>query len=84
MIEVYDTKSGKIVPVRRKLGALDKYVIFSIVMLIVYTVIERVLTCITGVSADTLTTCFYAAFGGEILTCGLIKIFKLKEGESDE
>lgn len=65
---------------RKRVSALDKYVTFSIVVLLLYTVVERYLTYRTGVSADTLTTCFYAAFGGEILTCGLIKIFKLREG----
>lgn len=59
-------------------------VLIAIVMLVVYTVIERILTYLTGVPADTLTTCFYAAFGGEILTCGLIKIFKLRSKEEEE
>jgi hypothetical protein len=31
-----------------------------------------------GVTNDTLTTCVYGFFGGEIVTCALIKIFKLK------
>lgn len=62
---------------------LDKYVIFSIAVLLIYTVAERAITILTGISADTLTTCFYAAFGGEILSCCLIKIFKLKEGENE-
>ena len=58
---------------------LSSYVATSIGLLIVYTISELVLASITGLSHDTLTTCFYAAFGGEILTCGLIKIYKLKE-----
>lgn len=62
--------------------SLDKYVIFSIAILIVYAIVERTISAITGIPADTLTACFYAAFGGEILTCGLIKIFKLKEGDN--
>jgi len=58
--------------------SLTKYVVFSIAMLIVYTLAEIILSVNTGISHDTLTTCFFACFGGEILSCALIKIFKLK------
>lgn len=61
--------------------SLDKYVIFSIMALIIYAIAERTLSAMTGNNADTLTACFYAAFGGEILSCCLIKIFKLKAKE---
>ena len=65
--------------------SLTLYVVFSIFTLIIYTVVEQVLSAKTGFSNDTLTTCFFAAFGGEILMCALIKIFKLKgENSSDE
>ena len=67
---------------KRKIHALDVYVAFSIVMLIVYTVVCLILTCEYQVNLDSLTTCFFGFFGGEIVTCGLIKIFKIKE-ESD-
>ena len=58
---------------------LADYVVFSIKMIIAYTVIILVLAvCRIDVSAlDNLTTCFYSVFGGEMLTCGLIKVFKL-------
>lgn len=62
---------------------LDKYVIFSIILLLVYTVAEFITGSVTGVTHDTLTTCFYACFGGEILSCALIKIFKLKEDDKE-
>lgn len=55
---------------------LSSYVVFSIAVLLIYTVISLVLSCF-GIQNDTLTTCLYSTFGGEILTCGLIKIFKL-------
>ena len=60
--------------------SLTKYVIFSITILLLYTVAELVIGITTGQSNDTLTTCFFACFGGEILSCALIKIFKLKGG----
>lgn len=64
---------------RRRKHSLTKYVVFSIAMIIMYTIAEFITTSITGISHDTLTTCFYACFGGEILSCALIKIFKLRE-----
>lgn len=63
--------------------SLSKYIIFSISVLIIYTIASMVIFIKTGMEYSTLTTCFYAAFGGEILTCGLIKIFKLREGDND-
>lgn len=58
--------------------SLTLYVVFSILVLLVYTIVEQILATVTGINHDTLTTCIYAAFGGEILACALIKIFKLK------
>lgn len=58
---------------------LADYVVFSIKMIILYTVILLIMAiCRIDISTlDTLTTCYYSVFGGEILTCGLIKVFKL-------
>lgn len=64
---------------KKKRPALDRYVIFSIGALIVYTIISLCILILRGQTADTLTACFFAFFGGEIVTCALIKIFKLKE-----
>ena len=63
---------------RRKLATLDKYVIFSITTTLVYTIAEFVTSTITGLSHDTLSTCVYGFFAGEIVVAGLIKIFKLR------
>ena len=67
----------------KKYPALTYYVVFSFAVLLVYTVVEQVISTVTGISHDTLTTCFYGCFGGEILACALIKIFKLKEERKD-
>lgn len=64
---------------KRKLKTLDKYVIFSITVLLAYTAVEFYFSTMTEIQHDTLTTCLYATFGGEILSCCLIKIFKLRE-----
>ena len=67
----------------KKLNGLDKYCIFSIAVVLVYTVVEFVFSTITGQEHSSLTPCVYSFFGGEIVTLGLIKIFKLKEGNTD-
>ena len=58
---------------------LADYVVFSIKMIILYTLINIIMALFRYdiSSLDTLTTCYYSVFGGEILTCGLIKVFKL-------
>ena len=76
-------KSKKQLEEERAMHSLTLYVVFSIMTLIVYTIVEQVLSAHTGFSNDTLTTCFFACFGGEILMCGLIKIFKLKNEKED-
>ena len=64
----------------KKLGhSLDRYIVFSFVCIIIYTIVNMILTVKTGMSMDVLTTCVFACFGGEILACAMIKKFKLKE-----
>ena len=67
-----------------KINTLDLYVIFSIFVLLLYTVISQIVAIMYNVQLDTLTTCFFAAFGGEILSACLIKIFKLKKTEETD
>lgn len=66
---------------KRMLPDLDKYLIFSFSVLILYTLAEFICSTITGITHDTLTTCLYAAFGGETLLCAVIKKYKLKRGD---
>lgn len=63
----------------RRVPSLTKYVVFSISVLIVYVIAEMIVSTVTGVSHPDLTTLIGSTFGGEILFCALIKIFKLKE-----
>jgi uncharacterized membrane protein YobD (UPF0266 family) len=70
---------------RRRLRGLDKYVIFCICLLIIYTIAEFVTSTVTGVEKSTLTLAVFGFFGApEIIGCALIKIFKIKKGESSE
>lgn len=65
---------------------LTKFIIFSFAMTIIYTVVAILFQAFTGETlSDTLTTCFFSVYGGEVLSCALIKVFKLKkEGSSYE
>lgn len=67
----------------KKLNGLDKYVIFSIAVLLTFAIVEMVVSTVSGVPHDTLTTAIYGVFGGEILSCALIKIFKLREEDKE-
>lgn len=69
---------------RLKVSSLSLYVSFSIISLIVYTIVSQILAMKCGVILDTLTTCFFSFFGGEIVTCGLIKIFKLRDNKKED
>ena len=68
----------------KHLSALDKYVIFSFICLIIFTITEIILQAVTGTSQDTLITCFFGTFGGELLLCAMIKRLKLKKEGSNE
>ena len=64
--------------------SLTLYVVFSISIAVVYSIVEFIFSTITGVSHDTLTTCVYAFFTGEIVTTGLIRIFKFRENNNEQ
>lgn len=74
------TKSGQ---TRRRsvTRSLSRYVVFSITMIILYTILSLVFAWFGKTISEEVTTGFYSVFGGEILLCCLIKLFKLK-GES--
>ena len=61
----------------KKLNGLDKYLIFAFTSLILFTVAVLCIFIMTGTEPSILVGCFFAAFGGEILMCALIKKLKL-------
>lgn len=63
----------------KAMPSLTRFIVFSFAVILTYTVVELVLSSTTGINHDTLTTCLYACFSGEVLSCALIKVFKLKE-----
>lgn len=54
--------------------ALTKYLVFSFAVVLLYTVAELILSTVTGITHDTVTTCLYAFFGTEVGACAFIKI----------
>ena len=68
----------------KHIPSLTKYVMFSIGVLLLYTMAEFTFAITTDKAHDTLTPCFYGCFGGEILACALIKIFKLRGDNNNE
>ena len=78
MVGVWGWKVGR----HKRIPSLTKYVMFSIGVLLVYTMCEFTFAITADTAHDTLTTCFFGCFGGEILACALIKIFKLR-GENE-
>lgn len=69
---------------RKKLTGLDKYVIFSLCVTMCYTVAEFITATMTGQEKSTLTMAVYGFWAGEIVTCGLIRITKLRKENTDE
>jgi uncharacterized protein with PQ loop repeat len=62
---------------------LASYIVFSIVIILIYSIVEFIFSITSGVSHETLTTCVYAFFGTEIASSCLIKIMKLKYESED-
>ena len=71
---------------KKRLPALDKYVIFSLTSLMIFTIIAIVYQFISGQElSPTLITCFFSSMGGELLMLCMIKRLKLKkEGDQNE
>lgn len=68
---------------KKKLPALDKYIIFAFACIIIYTIAEHLLLIKTGQTLDLLTSLFFGLFGGEVLICALLKKFKLKQPKKE-
>lgn len=68
---------------KKKMPDLDKYIIFSIASIIVYTIIAYIVVILFGCQLDILTSLFFGFFGGEITICALIKKLKLKNVQKE-
>jgi len=63
----------------KKLNTLDKYVIFSFSMIVIFTIAEFITSTITGIEKSALIAAWFSVWGGEVLSLALIKIFKIKD-----
>jgi len=69
---------------KKKLPALDKYLIFCIGFFTIYTIIELIVSSVTGSEHSTLTEAVKWFCCGEAFLCCMIKRLKLKKGENNE
>lgn len=67
---------------KKKISALDKYLIFCIVFFVLFTIAELITSCIYGATHDTLINAVKWFCGGEVFLCAMIKRLKLKRSES--
>lgn len=62
---------------KSKTHALDVYICFCFVCIIIYTIVHTIIFYKIGVEATVLDALFYGVFGGEMLLCALLKRLKL-------
>lgn len=63
----------------KNIHALDVYIIFCFISIIIYTVVHTLIFYKLGIEATVLDALFYGVFGGEVLLCALLKRLKLKQ-----
>lgn len=72
-------------PEPKKMSDLDKYVIFSFTMIIIFTIVALVYQFLTDSElSSTLIMSFYGVFGGELLMLAMIKRLKLKNPKEED
>lgn len=64
---------------KSKYHALDLYIVFCFVCIIIYTIVHTFIFYRLGIEASVLDALFYGVFGGEVLLCALLKRLKLKQ-----
>ena len=68
---------------KKKVPALDKYCIFCIIFFVLYTIAERTLSAVTGITNDRLTEAVQWFCGGELFFCAMLKRLKLKKEDTN-
>lgn len=70
----------------KKLAKLTKFLLGSIAIILIYSILEFIYSIRTGMSHDTLTTCIFAFFGTELASCTLVKISNIikEKGENND
>lgn len=63
----------------KKLNTLDKYIIFALSFITIFTIVHTVIFAFTGKEAKTLIIVVIGTLFSELLFCFFIKKFKLNE-----
>ena len=69
---------------KKKLGTLDRVLIFCAICLLTFTVIMITLFCMYQTIPDTLVVAFFGAFGVETINCVMIHKNKQKKANNEE
>ena len=64
---------------KKQSHTLDKYIVFCLFFISLYTIAHTVIFWLTGQEAKVLDVLVFGAFSGEIVQCYFIKKGKLKE-----
>ena len=62
---------------KMKLAKLTKFILVSIFIIIIYSIVEFIFAIKTGISHDVLTQCIFTFFGSELVCAALIKVFNI-------
>jgi hypothetical protein len=65
-------------PKKFKINKVDIYLIVSVLLMILYTIVDKIILVKFGMSNDTLTTWFFRIFGLEIASCCIIKSLNIR------
>jgi len=65
-------------PKKFKINKVDIYLIVSVILMIIYTIVDKIILVKFGASNDTLTTWFFRIFGLEIASCCIIKSLNIR------
>lgn len=66
---------------KKQLASLDKYVLYCIIFFSIYTIVEMIVSSITGIEHSALTEAVRMFCGGEAFLCALLKLLKIKKEE---
>jgi len=64
---------------KKPLDKLSLYVIYCLVFFTLYSIVELIVSSITGITHDALTEAVKFFCGGEAFLCCLIKLFKIRK-----
>lgn len=64
---------------KKKMDNLDKWLLLSVISVIIYTIAHTIILAVTGAESTVLTICFYGFFAEEIGLCCFLKKNKMQD-----